>query len=362
MGFSIKQLGNFPQFWKEELSNLLYVAWIAFYGACMIILIQFKKTPEKLDAMLPTKLPTIDHPYAKPYAVKSSDKEQMGMLTYLFSYDSDFPYNLKTDIETIDGYLFFFGGMGSYLYASHRSALKSIIEFLDVDNYFVDVFCFYILPTVLFYIVLIPIIPIVSFCCINFISCFYQPRLHNAYFFAFACIFNVFNYDAIKANMDLSQFPQNIISYIISVMMGCLMSFILVPGVSAMYSIAVWLYVIGFVKLMPLVIIFLGGLSWKELGSKLLEQLGRHYIGLTVLFLYWSIAIANKNLDQKVAWGTHAGIIILILMSLNIFDFLKNIYHYYNGDITSFPNPMCALQKQYEPNPSPFPTMSMKCS
>ena len=107
MTFSFKELGNFPQFWKEEISKLFYVVWIAFYGACMIILIQFKKTPNKLDAMLPTKLPTIDHPYAKPYAVKSSDKEQMGMLTYLFSYDSDFPYNLKTDIETIDGYLFF---------------------------------------------------------------------------------------------------------------------------------------------------------------------------------------------------------------------------------------------------------------
>ena len=79
----------------------------------MIILIQFKKTPEKLDAMLPTLLPTDKNPYVKPYAVKSSDKEQMGMLTYLFSYDSDFPYNLKTGIEMMDGYFFFFGGMES---------------------------------------------------------------------------------------------------------------------------------------------------------------------------------------------------------------------------------------------------------
>jgi hypothetical protein len=96
---------------------------------------------------------------------------------------------------------------------------------------------------------------------------------------------------------------------------------------------------------MPLVIIFLGGLSWKELGNKILEQLGRHYIGLTVLFLYWSIAIANKNLDQKVAWGTHVGIIILIFMSLNIFDFFKNIYRYYNGDNTSFPNPLDLMKE-----------------
>ena len=343
MGFSIKQLGNFPQFWKEEIANLLYVAWIAFYGACMIILIQFKKTPNKLDAMLPTKLPTFKEPYIKPYAVRTEDKVQMGMLTYLFSYDSDFPYNLKTGVEMMDGYFYFFGGMGSYLYASHRGSLKSMIETFNVDNYFVDLFCFYILPTLLFYVVLMPIIPIVSFTCINFISCFFQPRLQKAYVYAFACIFNILNYDGIKAMMDLSQFPQSFFSYFMNVGIGFLMSFMLVPGVSAMYSMAVWLYVIGFVKLMPLVIIFLGGLSWKEFGTKLLEQLGNHYLGLSILFLYFSIAIAYKNLDQKVAWGTQIGIVIIILVLLKIIDFLKNIYHYYKGDTTTFPNPLDSI-------------------
>ena len=346
MSFSIKQLGNFSQFWKEEFANLLYVAWIAFYGACMIILIQFKKNPEKLNAMLPTKLPTHDHPFAKPYAVKPSDKEQMGMLTYLFSYDSDFPYNLETGVDSMDGYLFFFGGMGSYLYASYRGALKSMIESLNVDNYFVDLFSFYILPTLLFYVVLIPIIPIVSFVAINFISCFYQTRLHKAYVYAFACIFNVLDYNAIKSMMDISQFPQSIISYLMNVMVGFMMSFMLVPGVSALYSLAVWVYVIGFVKLMPLVIVFLGGLSWKDFGTKLLEQFGRHYLSLSILFLYLSITIANKNLDQKVAWGTHAGIVFIILMLLGIIDFLKNVYHYYKGDITKFPNPLDLIKEE----------------
>ena len=143
--------------------------------------------------------------------------------------------------------------------------------------------------------------------------------------------------------MDLSQFPQSFFSYFMNVGIGFLMSFMLVPGVSAMYSMAVWLYVIGFVKLMPLVIIFLGGLSWKEFGTKLLEQLGNHYLGLSILFLYFSIAIAYKNLDQKVAWGTQIGIVIIILVLLKIIDFLKNIYHYYKGDTTTFPNPLDSI-------------------
>jgi hypothetical protein len=340
MTFSIQQIGNFPQFFKDEIANLFYVAWIAFYGACMIILIQFKKSPEKLDAMLPTKLPTNDHPYSKPYAVRADDKANMGMLTYLFSYESDFPYNLKTGIEMMDGYLFFLGGMGSYLYASHRNALKSFIELFDVDNYFVDLFCFYLLPTILFYIVLMPLIPIISFCGINFISCFYQPRLQKAYLYAFAWIFNILDYNSIKAIMDISQFPQNFFSYGISVMMGFIMSFMLVPGFSLLYSLAVWIYVIGFVKLMPFVLVYLGDLSWKELGSKILEQFGKHYVGLTVLFLFYSISIAYKNLNQQVAWGTQLGIIVLIMLLLKIIAFLKNVYYYYTGDISTFPNPL----------------------
>lgn len=340
MGFSIQQIGNFPQFWKDEFSNALYVAWIAFYGACMIILMQFKKNPEKLDILLPTKLPTDAQPYVKPYAVSSEDKKDMGMLKFLFSYDSDFPYNIKTKIEFIDGYFFFLGGMGSYLYSSFRSVLKSMVEFFDVDNYFVDIFSFYILPTVLFYLAMVPIIPIVSFCFINFISCFTQPRLENAYIYAFAWIFNMFDYDAISAMMDLSQFPQGLIRYILIVMLGFFISFCVVPGFSALMSLGVWIYVIVFLKFMPLFFVYLGGLSWKELGSKLLEQVGKHYVGLTIMLLYYSIAIAYKNLDQKVAWGTQAGIIILILILLKVFTYIKILYHYYKGDIDTLPNPL----------------------
>lgn len=360
MGFSLQQIGNFSQFWKDEISNLLYVAWIAFYGACMIILIEFKKTPDKLDAMLPTTLPSKTIPYAKPYAVRREDKDSMGMLTYLFSYDSDFPYNIKTGIDILDGYLFFLGGMGSYLYASFRGALKSTIKIFDVNNFFVDLFCFYLLPTILFYVVLMPIIPIISFCGINFISCFYQPRLQKAYLYAFACIFNIIDYNAVKSAMDITQFPVSMISYFISVMIGFAMSYMIVPGTSLLYSLSVWAYMIGFVKLMPIALILLGGLSFKELCSKILEQFSKHYIGLTVLFLFYSIAISYKNLNQKVAWGTQIGIVVLILILLNVFKSIKNIYLYLTGNITSIPNPMCDILSPSIPNAAGIP-IDMKC-
>ena len=360
MGFSIKKLGNFPQFWKEEFKTLLYVAWIGFQGACMIILLNFKKTPDKLDDLLPTKLPTKDHPYVKPYAVSDDDKNQMGMLTYLFSYNSDFPYGIKSRIEMLDGYLRFLGGMGSICYSSNRSAIKSIINFINVDNFFVNIICFYFLPTVVFYIVLVPIIPIISFCIINFISCLYQPRYKSAFVIAYAFLFNLLDYDGIKAALDVSQFPVGIIRYIVNVLMGFLVSFILVPGVSALYSMGVWVYIIAFFKLLPLFLVYFGGISWGNLVEKILDQFVKHYVGLTIIFLYLSITIAYKNLDQKVAWGTHIGIIVIIFIILKLISTLKNIYLFIKGDITSIPNPMCELEKSTAPAGSPFP-MSMKC-
>jgi hypothetical protein len=348
MTFSFQQLGNFPQFWKDELANALYVAWIGFHGAFMIILLQFKKTPEKLNTMLPTQLPTSSQPFVKPYAIPSKDKAEMGMLKYLFSYDSDFPYNIKTDVSMIDEYLMFFGGMGSYLFSSIRYVLKHMIESVDVDNFFVDIICFYFLPTILFYIALIPIIPFISFFIINFISCLYQPRIKSAFMIAFAFIFNLFDYDSIAAVMDIGQFPQGIIKYIINIIVGFLMTFLLLPSVSALYSLGVWVYVIAFLKLMPFFLVYLGGLSWKDFGKKVFEQLRRHSIGLSVFFLFSSISIAYKNLDQKVAWGTQAGIIVLIMMLLKIFSFIKNMYHYFKGDITTFPNPVTDIISEIE--------------
>uniref|UniRef100_A0A6C0B9T7 Uncharacterized protein n=1 Tax=viral metagenome TaxID=1070528 RepID=A0A6C0B9T7_9ZZZZ len=340
MKFSIKKLGNFPQFWKEEFFNILHVAKIGILGACMIILLEFKNKPDKLNYMLPTQLPTISEPYVKPYAVEEKYKHDMGMLQYLFSYDSDFPYNIKIGIDIIDGYFLFFGGMGTYLYSSYRYAIKYIIEYINTDNFLVDLFCFYILPTIVLYGVLIPIIPIISFFVINFISCLYQPLLKSAFIYSFAFIFNALNYNSIKAMMDVDRFPNGIIQYCMHVVLGFLMTFILVPVVSAIYSINVWIYVVGFFYLSPLYLVYMGGLTWSEFGNKIIEQLGRHYSSLTILFLYYSISIAYKNLDQKVAWGTKIGIVMIILILLRLLTTFKNIYNYFKGDITTFPNPI----------------------
>ena len=99
---------------------------------------------------------------------------------------------------------------------------------------------------------------------------------------------------------------------------------------------------------MPLVLIFLGGLSFKELGKKILDQWSKHYISLCVLFLVFSIDIATKNLDSKVAWGTKIGIVVLIMILLNVILFLKQLYHYIKGDTKNFPNPLDIIGKKIE--------------
>ena len=148
--------------------------------------------------------------------------------------------------------------------------------------------------------------------------------------------------------LDVTQFPQGVIFYFTNVMLGFIMTYILVPGISGLYSLAVWAYVVGFIQFLPLVLIFLGGLSFKELGQQILDQWSKHYISLCVLFLIYSIDIANRNLDSQVAFGTKIGIFALIMILLNVILFLKQLYHYIKGDIKEFPNPMDIIGKEVE--------------
>ena len=212
------------------------------------------------------------------------------------------------------------------------------------DSYYiVDVFVFYALPTILFYLALMPIIPMISFCIINFISCFTQPKFEAAYIIAYAFIFNFMDPEYIKSMSEASmtQLPGVLFKYLLNILYGCLISFVIVPGFSALSSVCVWGYIVAFLKAMPLFLVYIAGISWKDFFKKLLEQFGNHFAGLTILFLYYSIAISYKNLDQKIAWGSHIGIIVLIIMLLNIIGMIKNLYRSITG--TELSNPFSSL-------------------
>jgi hypothetical protein len=58
------------------------------------------------------------------------------------------------------------------------------------------------------------------------------------------------------------------------------------------------------------------GMSWEEFGKQILKEIADHVRGLTILFLYFSIEIAYKNLDEKIALGYYIASICIILYLL----------------------------------------------
>jgi hypothetical protein len=314
----LKHLGNFPQFIKEEIYSFGHVLWIGYCGACIIVFLSLKKDTAKLDALLPIYDPL--HKQA-PYYVEENVKNKFGMLKYLFSYESDFPYNLKISNDpTTQVYADFFGGMVLQLFSSYRSILQKMVKYIDTESsYIIDTFAFYLLPSILYYTILIGTLPI-SFLIINFISCFSLPipTLKDPSKYAFAAFLNPFDFQL------LGKFPWNIFKYIGRLWFGGFITFFVLPIMSGAFSLGAWAYLFLFIKLLPLFLIFYGKMDLEQCAKDIFNEILNHKIGLCAIFLFYSIAIAYKNLNKPIAFGVHLGIVILILLVLNIFVILKN--------------------------------------
>ena len=318
----LNTLGNFKQFAKDEAYIGYDVTWYAYYGACFMILIKLKynyeNLPDKgsLDGILP------DNENIAPYCVDKNVSNNLSILQYLFSNKSDFPYAVRSGKNELDVHLSFFGGMISYLFLVNRYAIKQIIYLLDVKNPYVNVFSFYILP-LLHYLIWIPIIPFISFFVINVISSITQKRAQYAYLIAYAGFINWFVFN------NLGGFPP--FTYLYNGFFGLLTTFFFTPLVSILSSFAVWGYVIALLNFTPIFLIAYAGMSFGELFKQLRYEIGDHYKGLSLIFLYLSIASAYKNLEQNVAYGVTIGILIIGFFILDIWGIIVGIYNYLFG-------------------------------
>ena len=312
------KIGNIPQFCKDESSIAYDVLWYAYYGACFMILIKLqynnpKISPDKgdIDGILP------DNEDIAPYCVDKQISSKLSILAYLFSNKSDFPYAVRTGSNQLDVYFSFFGGMISYLFLSNRFAIKKIIYLLNVKNPYVNIFSFYLLP-LLHYFVWIPIIPIFSFFVINVISSISQKNAQYAYLIAYGGILNWFIYTDIK-------------SYLFNAVFGLLVTFFLTPLVSVVACVAVWGYVIALLNLTPIFLYVYAKMTLTEIFTQLRHEIADHYKGLSLIFMWMSIASAYKNLEQNIAYGVTIGIFIIGFIILDIWGIMVSIYNYIFG-------------------------------
>jgi hypothetical protein len=174
-----------------------------------------------------------------------------------------------------------------------------------------------LLPSILFFSILILTLP-VSFLGINLFSCFSQINLKDPTIYAFAWFYNITNFNL------LGNFPYSIFTYFGRICLGFFITVFALPIISGLASLGVWVYLLSIMFLWPLFLIFVGGMNWKDCVTQIVKQIMYHKIGLCVIFLFYSIAIAYKNFNKPIAFGTHLGIVILILLLLNIFVIIKN--------------------------------------
>lgn len=313
----LKHLGNFPQFFKEELYSFAHVLWIGYCGACIIVFLNLKDKPDILNNLLPIYDPPKGDPGKPPYYMDDEARKNIGMLQYLFSYKSDFPYNIRKKNPVTDEYTTFFGGMVRQLYSTYRFMLKYMILKLDADNYLINAFSFYLLPSILYYAIFTISIP-VSFFGINLFSCFSQINFAHPATYAFAAFLNPFNF------IGEGHLISDTINYIRSILFGCFITFFALPSVSLVSSLSVWVYLLLLTQLLPLFIIFVGGMDAVSCIKQIITQIIYHRIGLCAIFLFYSISIAYKNFNKPIAFGVHLGIVIAILLLLNVFIILKN--------------------------------------
>jgi len=316
-----KKYGNFYNFLIDEGYNALYVTWVGFSGACILIMINLVRPTcpngGNIDDLFPTDI------YSAPYCANRDEVARLTVMEKIFSNKSDFPYSIRCGVKGGDVYTSFVFGMAVFLFSFSRSCLKSLCKFLHKNLEWkimgwsiADTFSFYILPTVLAYIVNIGVLPFIAVLGPNFYSCFTQQNLKFAYLIGFAFFANIFMFP----KMDDWWFLYNIMVYLFYIAGGYMLTFTIVPMISYFIGALYGLYMMLFFNFLPLFLVFYAGMTFTEFFTQVFKQIEKHWVGLTILFLYFSINIAYKNLDKNIALGVQMGIMFLILSLLNVFN------------------------------------------
>jgi hypothetical protein len=296
--YLLNKLGNVSQFMKDEVSDLVKVFGIGYFGACILLLIHLSES-EQLK-LLPYDLNQL--PYVKTnYRIE-------GLFEYFFSLHSDFPYHIEVGGQAMDDQLAWLGGITAYSFSVIRFLICKFIQsmqpVLHVENskasYVIEVLLFYVLPMVLYAFILPPIlIPCVAFCT-SILGSFFQPG-KKAWVYVFAFIINFAKYEDLPI---LTKLPFNFIWYFINIIYGFISTFLIMPIVWAGTSVSVWIYVIVLWLGLPFFITN----GW----NSIYKEIANHKKGLSIIFMIYTVISAFKYLTPQVAYGIAATFIFII--------------------------------------------------
>ena len=253
------------------------------------------------------------------------------MLNYFLSINSEFPHHITTDLDFLNEYLIFYGGISGFVFSSYRGIIKYILRSIDTKNPLVDILSFYLLPIIITYFVLFPLgIPLIS-AMMTMIPCVYQEDIGiNALLISWAFMTNWFEGGLLRNLFELQLFPMNFVFWFANGFLGIAVSMFLL-FVILLTCVSSWIYMLVLWFLLPIFLKNILGISFNDLGKSISAEIKKHLLGLIILFSIYTIKSAYAFLNPQVALGITIGSISIL--SMLVYNTFKVFFElgFFNG-------------------------------
>jgi len=320
-----KSLGDLKGFVSGMARNIVTILVVAYVGSTVISITQL---PWKvIDDLFPTDVNGF--PYAVPegkadppsstveeimqgYDPNNIESLTRGVLEYIFPLKRrSFPYKswfLSDAFSSTRGFVIakWFSMTCANTFCAWRKLYVMLIllgQWLHkMLGAIADMLLFYVYPYIIFYLILLPVIPIIGFILAVAGSTMYNVPM--GWIFTFAPIMGIL---LAIANL-FSGGIFNIFAWVMSGLIGMggyALGYINVAW-WAMIAMALWLYSIVFLFLAPL--LYDKGLS------RVFYEIKRHTKSLLSLFLILMVTCAFKTLNKKLSIGILVGAIVCVVL------------------------------------------------
>jgi hypothetical protein len=321
----VKSLGDLKGFFKGMVRNVVMILVIAYVGSTVISITQLPWNV--IDDLFPTDINNF--PYAVPegksdppsatveeimqgYNPNNVESLTRGVVEYIFPLKRrSFPYKswfLSDAFKSSKGYIIakWFSMTCANAFCAWRKFYVMLIllgQWLHkMLGAIADMLLFYVYPYIIFYLILLPVIPVIGYFLAVAGSTMYNVPM--AWIFTFAPVMGIM---LAIANL-FSGGIFNIFSWVVSFIIGMGGYALGAINVSwwLMIAMAMWLYSVVFLFLAPL--LYDKGLA------RVLYEIKRHTKSLLSIFLILMVVTSFGTLNKKLTMGITIGAILCFIL------------------------------------------------
>ncbi len=288
------KIGNIPGFTSEAMLNIIYVLGMGYMGGSISALSHLSDT--EINEIFPYDTKKL--PYVNKHATPVGD---VGILESLWPMKSlGFPYSNRYNSKELQyQFINWMIDTCAYLFATIRHMYSFISKKGGVlSKYFIgDLFVFYVMPYILMYLIIPPIIPFVY----GFVALVGSLKVSNSCGFMFTLApFTAWFY-GISLCKEINIMCL-ITTFIIGII-GCCMPMVFIPWWICI-SWCVWAY--------SIIVLLFSPFLYENGIKKVFHEIMKHKISLIVIFMYLTLKTSLTYLIQPVAAGLLLGTVYVL--------------------------------------------------